>query len=199
MNEIGLVIMAAGDSSRLGFPKQLLEINGQSFLKHTIEVALEINLPVTIVLGYNYERHLKEISDINVDHIFNLNWQKGIGTSIKSGFQHLFKQNTDLRGLILMGCDQPFVTKDILFELTRALDEGHNLVSSVYNSTIGLPFIIGKKYFKELSNLNDGDDLNSLISVYGTYSIQFPNGKYDIDTEEDWTAFYHQHKHQKTS
>jgi molybdenum cofactor cytidylyltransferase len=199
MNEIGLVIMAAGDSSRLGFPKQLLEINGQSFLKHTVEVALEMNSPIVVVLGYNYERHLKEINDINVDHTFNLNWHKGIGSSIKSGFQRLFSQNTNLGGVILMACDQPFVSKDIIIKLTKALDEGHNLASSVYNNSYGFPLIIGRKYFKEIVNLHDDEDLSPIISVFGSYSIQFPNGKYDIDTEEDWIAFYHQYKHQKTS
>ncbi|HNP19488.1 MAG TPA: nucleotidyltransferase family protein [Fulvivirga sp.] len=189
MEKIGIVILAAGNSSRLGFPKQLLEIDGESLLLRTVSMAQELSDCVVTVLGYNYKRHHKEITDITENIAFNLDWNKGIGNSIKCGFNTLHRMNSDLCAVVLLNCDQPYVTKEVIKLLTNELKEGSQLIMSSYNDHYGLPAVVGRQYFKELNRINDEETLESLTEVYGAHSVPFPKGVFDIDTVEDWDYF----------
>src|SRR5262245_37158290 len=89
-NIIGVVILAAGSSSRLGKPKQLLQYNGKSLLQHAIEAAIKSRAnSVVEVLGANAEQISKEIDRSGINTIINTEWGEGMASSVRTGLNEL--------------------------------------------------------------------------------------------------------------
>src|SRR5688572_7308214 len=111
---IGVVLLAAGTSSRLGTPKQLLRYNSQTLLKHSLQMATSSNAhPVVVVLGAFAETIAKETSIGAVHVVVNADWPEGMASSIRTGVKALLETDPDVEALILMVCDQPFVTDSL--------------------------------------------------------------------------------------
>jgi len=76
-----IIILAAGSSSRLGVPKQLLQHNNESLLRHSVETALSAHpAEVLIVLGFEADRMEHEVDDLPVRVVLNTSWQEGIAS-----------------------------------------------------------------------------------------------------------------------
>ena len=83
---VGIVLLAAGASVRLGRPKQLLPYRGQTLLKYSIQTALDSQAqPVVVVLGANANELQNEIKESNVHVVINEHWQEGMSSSIRRG------------------------------------------------------------------------------------------------------------------
>lgn len=187
--DYGIVVLAAGNSSRLGFPKQLLEINGESFLHRITSEMIKTGFPVVAVLGHQYNRMEREVaSGVNV--FCNIDWSKGIGNSIKAGVRSLFDKASGLKAVVVMPCDQPYITAELIGELIAGHRAGHKLVASAYNHEYGTPILIDHSMFKEINRLANNDDLNLILQMHSVYGVPFPLGGYDIDTEEQWKDLF---------
>lgn len=189
MNEIGVIILAAGASSRMSGSKQMLHVNGESLLRKCTRVVQNLRCPAVVVLGHDFETHKAEIIDMDVEITFNLDWQKGMGNSIKYGLNHLHHSNPALKGVLITVCDQPHLTTHILIDLIKAFDSEEAIVASYYNNTSGPPVIFGRKYFKELLKIDDHKGAKYLINQHGAKRVNFPEGAIDIDTDREWENF----------
>src|SRR5256885_1592662 len=108
---VGIILLAAGGSTRMGRPKQLLPYRGQSLLRHAATVVAESRCrPAVVVLGAEYQNSLKELSGLPVHATENTLWSHGIGTSIRMGMDALLREDAGLGAVILALCDQPFIT-----------------------------------------------------------------------------------------
>lgn len=184
----GIIILAAGSSSRLGSPKQNLTFKGQTLLQHAINTAIQVNCgPVVVVLGGNAELITPTLENFTADVIFNADWQQGMSSSIRIGIQHLQENHPGTTSVILMPCDQPFVDEAILQKLTAAEKPG-TIVASGYNDTIGPPAFFDGYYFPELLMLRGNEGAKHLILKHGEHvvTVPFPLGSVDIDTLEDF-------------
>ena len=124
ISNIAIVILAAGTSSRLGSPKQLLEYNGKNLLRHAVDTALETECAsVFVVLGANSELLRKELKDKPVTVLENANWPEGMASSIRCGLEYI--TGTILRpdSIIFMVCDQPHVSSSLLLSLIEKKQE----------------------------------------------------------------------------
>src|SRR5215467_7322460 len=109
-NDIGIIVLAAGGSSRLGRPKQLLEFEGKSLLRWAVETALNSELgPVVVVLGAGFDLLQKEIADLSAEVIQNANWDDGMSSSIIAGLNVVTSISPSIPAVIFMLCDQPRV------------------------------------------------------------------------------------------
>jgi molybdenum cofactor cytidylyltransferase len=186
---IGAVILAAGASSRMGTPKQLLEYGGQTFVRRAALAARKAGCdPVVVVTGAHAEALEKELRGLELQTANNPEWESGIGSSIRAGVRAVVETNEKLSALILMLCDQPFVTSDILSRLITAHREtGRAIVASSYGGTLGVPALFGKAFFAELLRLESGAGAKQLIQQHLTkvYLLPFPQGEIDWDTPAD--------------
>src|SRR5438552_16557921 len=106
MPNIGAVILAAGESSRFGRPKQVIEFRGKTLLHRAVDAASEAGCaPIAVVLGSNREEVARELTQTNVVPIENQNWRSGIGSSIRAGVRGLIDNNSQLEAIALLGCD----------------------------------------------------------------------------------------------
>ncbi len=188
--KIGLVILAAGSSSRMGQPKQLLPFQGESLIRHCIETALQSRcFPIVVVLGANWEVIQLEIEDLPVFTVTNTDWEAGMASSIRLGLQTLLKNAESIEAAIFMLCDQPFVSAKLLNKLmVEYLQDQKSIVASGYGKTLGVPSLFDRQLFDELLNLQGQEGARTLIKAYAeeVHCVSFPEGSIDIDTPEDY-------------
>ncbi|MDO3627835.1 nucleotidyltransferase family protein [Mucilaginibacter sp. BT774] len=186
------IILAAGRSSRLGMPKQLLKYQNKNLFQHTIDVAKQSPAqPIIVVLGSNADTILKEIDTSGIYVVKNDDWQSGLASTIRSGIQALQTLDSNIDSAILMVCDQPYVTPDLLNSLQdKQKKTGKRIIASQYGQTIGTPALFHKQFFSQLMNLK-GDTGAKKIMMQNTdllATISFPQGSIDIDTIDDYKA-----------
>ncbi len=189
-NKYGIIILAAGSSSRLGRPKQLLQFNNQSLLKHIVNVALEAAIgPVMVVLGAAADLLKKELDETTIISVINKDWQEGMGSSIRFGLQQFTDRFSDAEGVIFTVCDQPFITSSLLNELVTVYQQKKNpVVASVYEETKGTPAFFHRDIFPELLALKADKGAKQIINNHKDHMglVSFPMGSRDIDTETDY-------------
>ncbi|MBZ4034060.1 nucleotidyltransferase family protein [Flavobacterium sp. 17A] len=189
-NKTGIIILAAGNSSRLGRPKQLLKYKDSTLLKNTISQALKVeNSFVIVVTGSNHDLIEKELNSPEILFSFNSEWETGMSSSIVKGIKELVLVNPDCEQCILAVCDQPFVTNEVFENLIiEANKTKKGIAASAYSETLGTPVLFQKKYFQELLELNGQEGAKKLIKKYteDVVSVSFEKGNIDIDTEEDY-------------
>jgi len=188
INDLGIVILAAGESSRLGRPKQLLEDKGELLLRKVIRQAESTKLPVITVLGAYYEI-IK--AKIYTQTVFNSEWKLGMGTSVKAGLNYISSQFSDLEAVLFLVADQPLLSSTILHALVTEFRNGNQLVACNYNGINGVPALFGKQYFTELLGLPDNSGAQLLLRKYSDECVlvKFEEGMLDIDTEKDWLNY----------
>jgi molybdenum cofactor cytidylyltransferase len=185
--KVSILILAAGNSSRLGSPKQLIEFEGQTLIERITETALSISEEILIVLGGNSELILPKLSrfEDNITTLFNPEWQEGMGTSIRVGVEKL-ADKSDL--ILVLLSDQPFISKVLLQNMLQTYANSQNpIVSCVYTNTLGVPILFDKSVFPELLKLSGDKGAKSFLHHYKNKisTIDFPEGIIDIDTVED--------------
>jgi molybdenum cofactor cytidylyltransferase len=190
MRKIGAIILAAGESSRFGQPKQLLPFRGKTLVRTVIDAAREAGCsPVVVVIGSNCEKVQQALPHVNVVKVQNKNWQRGIGSSIRTGVQTLINQVPDVEAILLLVCDQPAVNARFIehFIATREATK-KNIVASSYADTVGVPALFDRSLFKELLSIGDEAGAKSIIlqNPERVALFAFPEGAMDIDTREDW-------------
>jgi molybdenum cofactor cytidylyltransferase len=189
---IGVVILAAGASTRLGVPKQLLTFRGRSLLRHTVEEALTSGChPIVVVLGAHAERLQEEIDDLPVTVVVNARWSEGMGTSIQAGLAALTTAaGGDAVGAVVLAvCDQPFFSAAILHALIAAHQRsGRAIVATTYEGTCGVPALFSRSLFPHLIALDGHEGARRVIQgrPNETVVVPFPEGAFDIDTAEDY-------------
>ena len=191
MEKYAIVILAAGRSARLGSPKQLLTYKGKSFLKHTVDIALETGCrSVFVILGANIELMRKELHNKPVFLVENAGWQEGLASSIRCGLEIIESAQFLTDNVIFMLCDQPYVTSSLLMQLIEKNQEtGKPIVASSYEDKMGTPALFHKIFFPALLELTGDKGAQQLITANADQvaTVQFPEGITDIDTADDYT------------
>ena len=189
MEKVGIVILAAGSSSRFGDIKQLSSYEGKTFIRHAVSVGKMITDKMIVVLGANAEKIKKEIEDPDTNIVFNKDWQEGIASSIRSGLFALLEIDHDTRAVIFLLCDQPFVSASLLNELiSKFTKTKKKIIASTYQGTVGTPALFEKRFFADLLELKGQSGAKKIIEQNRdeTITVSFPLGYFDIDTKEDY-------------
>jgi len=186
----GIIILAAGSSSRLGQPKQLLSYQHKSLLDNTIEEAKKATDGlVLVILGGNRVQIEENIDHSGIRIVGNPDWEEGISSSIRLGLAKAGEENEDLDRVILTVCDQPFITAEIFRGLiSKEASSGKGIVASSYGGTLGTPVLFDKRYFSELSLLKGAEGAKKVITKFKdtVAAVAFEKGEIDIDTPEDY-------------
>lgn len=199
MNNTGIIILAAGSSSRFGSIKQLLYFNNKTLLQHVIDEAVYAGAePIVVVTGANANEISKEIKDEKVTIVFNEQWQQGMASGIVAGLKKAITLNNDIEKIIIAVCDQPFVSSALFKQLYQTQDEiMQHIVAGSYADTIGTPALFTQKYFDALMNLQGEEGAKKILKANkdDVATIDFPQGNIDIDTQEDYQQLLDKQKH----
>ena len=190
MQKIGAVILAAGESSRFGRPKQLVQFRGKSLVRRAVNAAKDANCSaIVVVLGSKREQIERELKETDAIVAENQNWQRGIGSSIRVGVESAVNQAPDIEAIVLLTCDQPFVKTDTIKCLIAMREKTKKaIVASSYSQTLGVPALFDRSCFQELLALDDETGAKTIIlsNRERVAELLFPEGKIDIDTVADY-------------
>lgn len=189
---VGAVVLAAGGSTRLGSPKQLLEYGGRSLLRRAVEAALEAGCrPVVVVLGSGADLLKDQLAGLDVQGVVNPAWGNGMGTSVRLGVETLDALAPEADAVLLTLCDQPLVGPEALAQLLDAYRRSGSLGSiaaAEYNGIIGVPVILGRAHFGELLALPDDAGAKPVLRRHreSVIEVPMPEAATDIDTQEQY-------------
>lgn len=199
MKNIGINILAAGESRRMGRPKQLLPIKGQPLLLHVVEEALSSPVShVMVVLGSNHQSHSELLETYPVHLVNNPDWKNGIGSSIRRGVEEMITRVKGLDAILIMVGDQPAIRFEYLSHMINIYQQTSSLaIASGYAGTYGVPALFDKSLFDELLNLGDDQGAKAILSSRRNeiLVLDCPEGELDLDTPEDVVRFQEEYIH----
>jgi len=181
-----ILILAAGESARLGRPKQLAPLGGRPALHRVVASATQVaGHAVTVVLGANAAQltHLLAHSPASV--VINRQWREGMGSSLRLGVAALPPGCEAV--LVLLG-DQVGVAAEDLERLIAAWrGEESRIAASVYDGHVGAPAIFPRICFSELSELRGDEGARRILerNAWRLTRVPMPSAALDLDTPED--------------
>lgn len=190
MKTFGIIILAAGNSSRLGQAKQLLPFKNKSLLRHVVDEGTAVEDAQTIVvLGAEKERVEQELSGSKAIRCYNAGWSSGMAGSIHTGINKLLEVLPEVSGCIIAVCDQPYISSQVFHALLEAFETSPcKIIASSYADTAGTPALFSRDHFADLLRLQGQEGAKKLLSRYNEelHLLPFNQGAVDIDTQEDY-------------
>jgi molybdenum cofactor cytidylyltransferase len=193
---ISAIILAAGESRRMGRPKQLLGFGEKALLQSVLDSALESDADeVILVLGHEAERILKEIDIRRARVVINRDYAKGMITSIQEGLKSIDKKS---EAFFIVLADQPEIRPDVYNRLIREFRRVHpsqSILLPTYRGKRGHPALFSAKYLAESFKITGDVGFREIVQRHpeevllvdvGTASILM-----DIDTPEDYQEYLH--------
>lgn len=186
-----VAVLAAGASSRLGSPKQLVHIGGLSLIRRAVGAAVESRVgPVFVALGAHRDVVEPELHDLPARLLINDDWSEGIASSIRLAV--CAAQSIAVPALLLMLCDQPGVDAALLSRIVAAhtSPQRARIVATRYADTLGVPALFDRSLFDELLTLRGDEGARSIIRrrAADAVAIDPPAALADIDTPADRAA-----------
>jgi len=182
---VGAVILAAGESQRMGEPKLLLRIEGKRIIEWVVDSFKNVVDELIVVLGHNPESLIPTLEKLGTRWVVNENYREGMVASFKKGLEQL--KNCDAVFLALG--DQPFVDRDFLMKAVDAWKEGAKIVSPVYKGKKGHPVLFDQSLFNEILSLQKHEMIRDVIHHHGDKHHLVEAGEWaviDLDTPESF-------------
>ena len=187
---VALLLLAAGASTRMGRPKQLLPYRGRTLLRHAAETAVASGCaPVVLVTGALHQELLAEVAGLPIQAINNEKWESGMASSIQAGLAAVAPAQP--RAVLIMLTDQPLVTPGLLQQLVAQQQHTQApIVAAAYGDTLGVPALFARALLPALLQLQGQQGAVRLIAGQGAAvgRVDFPAGLLDVDTPEQYAA-----------
>lgn len=169
-------------------PKMLMQFNGTTFIQHIIHTAKQIpTTNIAVVTGCYHSLLQPILADEALDIVYNDEWEKGMGTSIKKGIEYLTESS--ITNCFILVCDQPYITETLLNKMLQQKEAtGNGIVACSYGNTFGTPVLFDQRYFNLLKQLDGPIGAKKIVQQFlaDTVMVDFPDGATDIDTLEDY-------------
>ena len=187
---VAIVVLAAGGSTRMGQPKQLLTFGGTTLLRRAAMTALESSCrPVCVVVGDQAADLEHEVADLPVVVARNPAWETGMASSIRAGVEAVLEANPRADAVVLMLCDQPLVTPELIDALAHEWrTTGRSLVASDYGGEHGVPALFARAWFGDLVRLTGDVGARTILRAHSTEVglVPFPEAAIDVDSPADY-------------
>jgi len=189
MNGIWAIVLAAGESRRMGSPKMLLPYNDATVIEQVINNLLDADIDrVVVVLGANREEIMQVTRSYDVFHCYNEDYKDGMLSSVKCGFYSMPQGCT---GALIMPGDQPMTGPGEINRVIRTyMESDKGLVMATHNGKRGHPLIVDMRYADEVLNLPEGEGLRALAAMHPEDVLEAETDDSsvlrDIDTQEDY-------------
>ena len=198
MSKLAVLILAAGSSSRMGVPKQLLKWKGTNLLQYCINSVKDLNADaVHLVLGANADKIRSKIKANQITILVNEHWKNGLGNTLAFGVNYITTTLPDIENILIMLADQPLIDSNYLKLLIKThFQHKKKLTCTLYQEhQFGVPAIFNKKYFDELSQLDDDQGAKGLLKKHSSdvIALNGTNIITDMDTMFDYESLFKRH------
>lgn len=189
MRRIGGIVLAAGGSTRLGEPKQLVRLDNETLVHAAVRAAQEGGCDtVCVVTGHARAEVENAVGNLKPMLAHNSEWQRGMGSSVRVGLSAIGPASA----IVLLACDQPAVDGKVIRSLIKHYDQtAKAVVASQYSGTLGIPVLFDHSCFGELRALADDRGAKAVIQADRdrVVSFEFPGGALDLDSPDDLRAW----------
>ena len=195
-NNFAIIVLAAGQSARLGRMKQLIAINEKSLVETQLEQALMVSNQVYCVLGFNASQVQVRIEHLPVNTIINSQWSDGMASSIATGVKALA---SEIKAVMIVLVDQWQLTSADLLRhqgywqdnpAAIVVAQASNTTAASANEKIGPPVVFPRHYFSELAQLSGRQGAKPLLMKYQAVLLKVPlvQAFIDLDTPAQLNA-----------
>jgi molybdenum cofactor cytidylyltransferase len=188
----GVIILAAGASSRLGTPKQLVLVGGKPLLARMVEAALASEAwPVIVVLGANAEQVRPTLARLPVLAVDNAAWAEGMASSVRTGIAALQQFSRAMDAALIALCDQPAFSPEVIARLVAEhRNSRRGIVAARYGNRQGAPALFAREHFTTLAALTGEEGARELLNGDPAHvaAVDLPELAFDIDTPADVAA-----------
>ncbi|WP_341225173.1 nucleotidyltransferase family protein [uncultured Arcticibacterium sp.] len=191
---VGIIILAAGASQRMGVPKQLLDVHGDLLVVKVIKECLSVdNLSISVVIGAHKELILPKLKDLPINIVENADWSSGMAGSIVRGLAGCYMINKSIDAVLVCTADMPEVSGSYLSEIIREAKSNEEalIVASAYQKVIGVPALFKKETFLDLLELKGDKGASQIFKKFKSNikKIDFKGLGIDLDTKEDYFEY----------
>ena len=164
------VILAAGDSTRMGFPKQLAEVKNKPLLELVIEKVNTYFELSTVVLGSENEIIEEKINFYSSNILVNENWEEGIVSSIRTAL-FFYQEQKQIENLVFFLGDQPEVRDEVILAIQNNEIDNSKILIPQYRYKLGFPVLIPRPFWSKLELLTQDDPGEFEISAYKDFDL----------------------------
>lgn len=164
------VILAAGDSSRMGFPKQLAEVKEKSLLQLIIDKVNNKFEYSSVVLGSENEVISEKVDFKNSNILINENWSEGITSSIRTSL-FFYQGQKEIDNVIFFLADQPEVESEVIDGLINDDHDGTKILIPQYRYKLGFPILVPRLFWPKLELITEDDDVDEEKSVFQDFDL----------------------------
>ena len=164
------VILAAGDSTRMGFPKQLAEVKNKPLLELVIEKVNTYFELSTVVLGSENEIIEEKINFYSSNILVNENWEEGIVSSIRTAL-FFYQEQKQIENLVFFLGDQPEVRDEVIIALQNNEMDNSKILIPQYRYKLGFPVLVPRLFWSKLELLTQDDPGEFEISAYKDFDL----------------------------
>lgn len=193
LSRVAAIVLAAGGSSRMGQPKQLLPVHGRPMVRHVTEAVCASGLAqVVVVVGAHAEAVKDALDDLPVDIVTNPAWAEGMSISVRAGLRAL---RPDIQAVLMVLADQPALVPDLIQRLvSRYRATAAPIVLPYYQGQRGNPVLFDRELFPELMAVEGDRGGRALIARYAEQAermeVDDPAVITDIDTRQDYERIW---------
>lgn len=186
---IWALVLAAGESKRMGRPKLLLPFRKKTIIETVIENVIHSKVKkASVVLGADKEDIEKKIQGFPVEITVNPHFSKGMLSSIQWGIRNLPE---DTRAVLIVLGDQPAISSSVIDKIVDSfVQTGKGIILPVYEKERGHPVLIDMKYRTEVENLSPEIGLRGVVYSHPDdileIRVETPAVLRDIDDMEDY-------------
>jgi molybdenum cofactor cytidylyltransferase len=164
------VILAAGDSSRMGFPKQLAEVKEKSLLQLIIDKVNNKFEYSSVVLGSENEVISEKVDFKNSNILINENWSEGITSSIRTSL-FFYQGQKEIDNVIFFLADQPEIESEVIDSLINDDHDGTKILIPQYRYKLGFPILVPRLFWPKLELITQDDDVDEEKSVFQDFDL----------------------------
>ena len=188
------VILSAGESSRMGRPKALLPIDGQTFIERIIAVLKQSGLePIVVVLGFNSDEMRRKIEHLPVEIVINPDYALGQLSSLQIVIRYL-ASDPNCDGMMVHLVDHPYIDAKLVGEMLRRFNESRNLiVVPRYQGKRGHPVIFSRALFQELLDAPLDQEAKAVVNAHRGDTLEIDTEDVGITLDIDTPELYRRH------
>jgi molybdenum cofactor cytidylyltransferase len=191
---IAAVVLSAGESSRMGRPKALLPIDGQTFIERIVSVLKECHVGrVIVVLGHDADELTRRIANLPVEILVNRDYRHGQLSSLQVAVRHL-QADDRYDGMLVHLVDHPYISKKLVdLMVQRFYESKMSIVVPRFRGKRGHPVIFSRQLFGELLDAPMDQGAKAVVNAHRGETLEMDTEDEGITMDIDTPELYRQH------
>jgi molybdenum cofactor cytidylyltransferase len=188
------VVLSAGESSRMGRPKALLPIDGQTFIERIVAALKQTKVgKIIVILGHNFRELEAKISHLPVKILINTDYKQGQLSSLQLAVRDL-QADADCDGMLVHLVDHPYLAPALVQEMIRRFYETKKrIIVPRYHGKRGHPVIFSNTLFGELLSAPMAEGAKAVVNAHRAETLEIDTQEEGIAVDIDTPELYQQH------